>query len=155
MFNLERAIALAATAHNGQKDKAGQPYILHPLYVMNKMCTIDQKIIAVLHDIVEDTEVTLHYIKAIGAPQRIIDGIDAISKRKGETQKDYIERVKGNTLARAVKPEDIKHNLSIERLMPLNEETALRLSTKYIKALNQLYDIDEQKDGTKESNCRP
>jgi guanosine-3',5'-bis(diphosphate) 3'-pyrophosphohydrolase len=111
---LEQAIALAASAHAGQLDKAGQPYILHPLRVMLafKPTEVDEQIAAVLHDVVEDTHLTLDALRLYGLPDHLVDAIDALTKRKaaGETYRDYVRRLAGNRIARRVKVADITHN---------------------------------------------
>jgi len=131
---LNVAIILATNAHAGQNDKAGQPYILHPLTVMLSCESIEQKIVAVLHDIVEDTKVTLEYLDTYGFPQHIVAAIDCISMRKGETNLQYYERIKSNPLALAVKRMDIAHNSSEARLVHLPVEEQDRLKKKYNKA---------------------
>lgn len=132
-MNLSKAIRLAVRAHDGQLDKAGMPYILHPLRVMESVKSIDHKIVAVLHDIVEDTGVTLHHIhEEFGA--EVADAIDAITKRDGEKYEQYLERVKSNKIAKEVKLADMADNSKPERLKHLPADTQLYLVKKYTKA---------------------
>jgi (p)ppGpp synthase/HD superfamily hydrolase len=138
MANIERAINVALVAHHGQRDKAGLPYILHPLYVMGQMKSENQMIVAVLHDIIEDTELTLSDLRSEGFSERIVRAVDAMTKRDGEFYRDYLKRVKRDPLALSVKLEDIRHNSSPERLENLPQDTAEYLATKYKKALDFL-----------------
>jgi len=131
---LIKAIEIALCFHGRQLDKAGMPYILHPLHVMDKVNGIEAKIVAVLHDTVEDTNLTLEALANAGFDDTIVNAIDAISKRKGETNEDYWTRVKSNKLALQVKLVDIAHNSSEERLAALSDEQATYLRDKYAKA---------------------
>jgi len=131
--DLERVIALAALAHSGQYDKAGMPYILHPLAVMLKMRTYDEKVVAVLHDIVEDTHVTADTLKKLGLKEKVIFAVVAITRKKDETWKFYLNRVKRNPLARAVKIQDLLHNADLSRLEGPGEADIQR-AAKYRKA---------------------
>ena len=92
MSTLERAVVIAAEAHAGQVDKAGAPYILHPLRLMLQMEKTEDRIVAVLHDVVEDTDWTLERLRKEGFPQVIIDAIDSVTWRKYEDYEDFILR---------------------------------------------------------------
>lgn len=116
MSTLERAIAIAAEAHSGQLDKAGQPYILHPIKVMLRMQSNDERIAAVLHDVVEDTSVTLQSLREAGFDEQLLDAVDALTKREGESRMDAAKRAKRNPLARAVKLSDNAENSDITRI---------------------------------------
>jgi hypothetical protein len=133
---LVAAIGIATKAHGLQEDNAGLPYILHPLYVMGQMDTVDEMIVAVLHDVVEDTAVGLDEIRNHPAyfSNDIIEAIDAITKRGGESNEDYWTRVKANPLALRVKLMDMAHNCSPERLDHLHYKTADYLRSKYADA---------------------
>jgi len=126
---LERAISLAAMAHTAQTDKGGEPYIFHPLRVMLSMDSEDERIVAVLHDIIEDTGGSLYGLAAI-FPEPIITALDAISRRKREGYTAYIDRVAGNALARAVKLADIEDNLAPGRIGNIPDS----LVNRYLKA---------------------
>ncbi|MDD4588805.1 MAG: hypothetical protein PHG06_00050 [Parabacteroides sp.] len=128
---LEDAILLAVNAHNGQKDKLGKEYILHPLWVMNHIEGHNLKIIAVLHDVVEDTNITLSTLSELGYPAEIVEAIDAITKRPGEDRHAYLDRVMSNPLALQVKKVDTLHNTSDERMKCLPDDERKRLSEKY------------------------
>lgn len=135
---LEKAILLATQAHAGQTDKAGAPYILHPLAVMHRFAVTDfnAQAVAVLHDVIEDTEVTANDLLEAGIPGHVVRAVSDISKRDGEDYGDYLERVKANPLARRVKLEDIGHNMS--RLDNLSPRHAGYLAAKYTRALKFL-----------------
>ena len=129
---LENAIKLAAEAHRGQKDKTGQPVILHPLRVMMAMPTDELRIVAVLHDVVEDTWFTLENLQNLDQfDSRILDAVDAITHRDNETNILYLNRCKRNELARQVKLADIADNSSPLRQMGLTTKTKERLKKKY------------------------
>jgi len=138
---LNKAVALAIKSHEGQLDKQGKAYILHPIAVMESVGDIRAKIVAILHDVVEDTNVLLVDL-SFAFPQEIVDAVDAISKRDGETNREYIARVKQNDLATMVKFADLAHNMSLERLFNLDEETVARLAKKYRKAWRALNDLE-------------
>jgi GTP diphosphokinase / guanosine-3',5'-bis(diphosphate) 3'-diphosphatase len=127
MATLERAIAIAAAAHAGQVDKAGQPYILHPLRVMLRMTTVAERIAAVLHDVVEDTEVTLEVLRAEGFLAEIISAVDALTKRQGESRVDAAYRAKQDSIARLVKLADNAENMDLSRIAEPTERDFARL----------------------------
>jgi len=124
---LDLAIKLASQYHYGSVDKSGQPYILHPLAVMNKMNSYVEKIVAVLHDVVEDTQFTLLELKYEGFSDEIIEAVDAISRREGESAKKYYERIMNNTIAIKVKISDLEHNMSMSRLLVVTEKDLNRV----------------------------
>jgi len=116
MSNLESAIALAVDAHKGQVDKAGEPYILHPLRVMLRLDTFEERIVGILHDVVEDTAMTLENLREKGFADYIIDAIDSITKRTGEAYDAYVARAAKNSLARRVKIADLEDNIVLDRI---------------------------------------
>ena len=144
--SLERAIALAVRAHTGQSDKNGDPYILHPLRVMlhSSLTRSAERIVAVLHDVVEDTEITVEWVRGLFGPE-IAEAVDAISVRESEKRSDYYERVKGNPLAFKVKLADIADNTDPVRLLRLDIATRQRLTAKYQQALLSL--VEAEKEG--------
>ena len=93
MPSLEEAISLAVKAHQGQKDKAGASYILHPLRLMTRMETDTERIVAVLHDVIEDSAYSLEELSHEGYPQEIIDALDDLTRRKNEPYDAFIARV--------------------------------------------------------------
>jgi GTP diphosphokinase / guanosine-3',5'-bis(diphosphate) 3'-diphosphatase len=113
---LNKAIEIARIAHDGQVDKAGEPYIDHPIRVMNAVETVEEKIVAVLHDAVEDSDLTLEDLRVAGFNEEIVEAIDAISKREGEKRQDYLQRVMSNPIALKVKIADMTDNMNISRI---------------------------------------
>ncbi|TFD25504.1 bifunctional (p)ppGpp synthetase/guanosine-3',5'-bis(diphosphate) 3'-pyrophosphohydrolase [Cryobacterium lyxosi] len=135
---LHDAITLARTAHAGQVDKLGVAYIYHPLAVMQRVSGTDAKIVAVLHDVVEDTEVTLDDLRSRGFSKDIVEAVDAVTKVKGEPLDESMARVKANPLALIVKKADISHNADPARQKGLSDESRVRLTGKYEKSARLL-----------------
>jgi (p)ppGpp synthase/HD superfamily hydrolase len=112
---LEDAIALACTAHRGQVDKNGQPYILHVLRVMMKQNDPVARIIAALHDVVEDSATTIADLRDAGYSEEICSAVDALTRRETEAYDEMIARVAANSLARRVKLADLEDNMDQSR----------------------------------------
>lgn len=127
MSTLEKAIALAAKKHAGQLDKAGQPYILHPLRLMLNVEEPEQKIVAVLHDVLEDTDTTVVDLISLGFSQNVIDAVVALTKKQGESRLDAAKRVIKNSLAKAVKLADLADNMDLTRIKSPTTQDYLRL----------------------------
>jgi GTP diphosphokinase / guanosine-3',5'-bis(diphosphate) 3'-diphosphatase len=127
MATLERAIAIAASAHAGQVDKSGQPYILHPLRVMLRVEKIEEKIAAVLHDVVEDTSVSLDDLSAEGFSTDVLSAVEALTKRNGETRLEAAKRAAVNPIARVVKLADNAENMDLSRIPNFTEKDRARL----------------------------
>jgi (p)ppGpp synthase/HD superfamily hydrolase len=125
---LEDAIALAVEAHRGQRDKAGQTYILHPLRVMMRLETETERMVAVLHDVVEDSPWTLERLRGLGYPEEVLGALDCLTKREGETYEAFIERVLPHPLARRVKRADLEDNMDVRRLPAVTAKDAERLA---------------------------
>jgi hypothetical protein len=145
MSNLGRAIQIAVNAHDGQLDKGGSPYILHPLWVMNQVRHLgeDHMIVAILHDVVEDTEWTLEKLREEGFAGNIIYALGLLDFRNI----DYDERIREiavlkdiHPIARAVKMKDIEHNSRVTRLKGLREKDIKRLE-KYFNAYSYLKNV--------------
>lgn len=114
---LARAISIAAKAHDGQYDKGGNPYILHPLHLMNQlMFDIQLATIAVLHDTIEDSHLELDDLKEIGFSYRVLQALDLLTHDKKDPYTLYIEQISGNYDTLRVKRKDIQHNLDVTRL---------------------------------------
>jgi (p)ppGpp synthase/HD superfamily hydrolase len=113
---LEKAILCAVKAHAGQKDKAGAPYILHPLRIMMKMDSQAGMIAAMLHDVVEDSSVTLADLRAEGFSEEVIAAVDHLTRREGEAYEIFINRLRHNPLAVKVKLADLEDNMDIRRI---------------------------------------
>ncbi len=127
MSTIERAIEIAARAHAGQVDKAGAPYIFHPLRLMLAVQLPYERMAAVLHDVVEDTTVTLADLVNEGFPSEVIDAIDSLTKREGEGRLDAAERAAGNPIARVVKLADVTDNMDLTRIAEPTEKDYQRL----------------------------
>lgn len=127
MSTLERAISLAATAHAGQQDKAGLPYILHPLRVMMAVHTVPERMVAVLHDVVEDTPVTLADLAAEGFADEVISAVDALTKREGESRLAAAARARAHPIARVVKLADLGDNMNLSRIPSPTEKDRQRM----------------------------
>lgn len=130
---LDKAAMICVTKHAGQRDKMDCAYFQHPMRVAMRCATDDEKIVALLHDTIEDTDVTPEYLLAEGFPQYIIDGILAVTKREGESYEDFVARASKNPLGRAVKLHDLEDNLDIFRLDTLSPDMTARYN-KYLKA---------------------
>lgn len=136
---LELAKRICQEAHKGQVDKGGAPYYLHPFHVANNCKTEKQKIVALLHDVIEDNDhYSLDYFLSQGFSSDIVKALDAITHRKGEEYETYIERVKSNELARTVKIQDLRHNLDLTRLKTVTKDDLARVEKYkyYLKALD-------------------
>lgn len=129
---------IACIAHRGQKDKAGAPYILHPYHLAAQMGDEVSAATALLHDVLEDTEVTAEDLAAAGIPKNVIQTVKALTRQDGETYFEYIERLKRDPIAVVVKKEDLKHNLDLSRLGHEPDKADLRRARKYEKALRIL-----------------
>ena len=137
MSLLEKAISIAVEAHRGQKDKFDRPYILHPLSVMGRVDTEPEKIVAVLHDVVEDTKVTFEDLKREGFPDDLLNALDCVTKREGEAYEDFVKRSESNPIARRVKIADLEDNMDVRRIRLVTEKDAERIN-KYLKAWRKL-----------------
>lgn len=138
MATLERAIAIACDAHKGQKDKYGAPYILHALRVMTAGRTEEEKIVGVLHDVVEDTDWTFEALQKEGFSDEVLAALRCVTKESEEEDYDaFTARVKTNALAVRVKLADLTDNMDIRRMPEVKEKDVQRLN-KYLKAYKEL-----------------
>lgn len=135
---LYTAIILATHSHNGQLDKAGEPYILHPLRLVAKTKDRKEQIVALLHDILEDTKVTEYNLLTHGFDKDVVEAVVALTRKNGEAYEDFIERVGKNELAARVKLLDLEDNMDLSRLKNVTEkdiERVLKYSTAKTKLL--------------------
>lgn len=139
---LATAIRIAAQAHENQVDKAGNPYILHPLQVMNDVRNSGPLVmaIAVLHDVIEDTKVTYLDLENSGFSARVIEGVRAMTKQRGQSYDEYKHQVKQNLDAIIVKMADLRHNSDLRRLIDVTEKDFER-AHKYMKFYRELEDF--------------
>jgi len=132
--------AFARSAHDGQRDRAGRPYFQHPLWVANGMKSRADKAVALLHDVIEDTDRTLDDLRWLGLPEELVLDVDAITKRRNEPLEDSMFRVRQRPRARRVKRRDVAHNMHPERRALLQEADAARLRIKYERTALALHD---------------
>lgn len=144
---LGKMLVLATNRHANQFDRAGVPYILHCLKVMHYTKSDDEELncIALGHDIVEDTDTTYQELYDMGFTARVVHGIDALTKRRGESYDDYKLRVKVNADARKVKKADLRHNSDIRRLKGITEKDLAR-NEKYHRFFAELEMIDRTEE---------
>ncbi|RII33640.1 GTP pyrophosphokinase [Clostridium chromiireducens] len=140
---IEKAILIAVNAHKGQVDKGGSPYILHPLRLMFSREDEAEKICAVLHDVIEDTDVTLDYLREKGFSKEVLSALDALTRRKGETYEEFIDRIIENKIACNVKLADLNDNMDISRIKNPTEKDYERLE-KYKKAKDKILNYLEK-----------
>tara|TARA_B110000091_G_scaffold137930_1_gene147459 strand:- start:433 stop:855 length:423 start_codon:yes stop_codon:yes gene_type:complete len=137
-MNLERAIEIAQEAHKGVKDKGGHDYINHPIRVMHAMSNDQEKIVAILHDVVEDSDWTFERLKEEGFEDSVIESLRCVTKySEEEDYQEFIKRAATNKIATKVKMADIEDNLDLSRLGTLTEKDLTRIE-KYKKALKHL-----------------
>lgn len=137
MADLERALQIAVQAHAGQKDRSGEPYIFHPLRVMARCTSPDGRIVALLHDVVEDTPVTFEQISAAGFSARILDVLRLVTHAPEVSYEDYIATIATDPTATEVKIADLEDNSDIRRSQPVDEKSIARLQ-RYISAYQLL-----------------
>ncbi len=138
-MTLERAITIAAEAHAGQKDRAGAPYILHPIRLMIQMDSENAMMASVLHDVVEDSVWTLDDLRKEGFSNEVLNAVDCLTHRdeEGEDYWDYIQRAKSDPIAIKVKLADLEDNLNSDRLNEVTEKDEKRFD-RYRKAQEML-----------------
>jgi (p)ppGpp synthase/HD superfamily hydrolase len=142
-FTLDDAIVLARTAHAGQIDKAGRPYIEHPLRVMRRVDGEHEQMAAVLHDVLEDTPVTVDDLRSAGCPEAVIAAVQALTKQPGESLAQSMERAAADPIAAVVKRADIADNSDPARLALLDPATANRLRSKYAESSRLLDELGQ------------
>ena len=133
-----KALSISRKAHKDQVDLSGKPYYLHPLYVSKRVKGKKAKIVALLHDVIEDTNISLSFL-AKYFTKDICDAVDLLTRKPHERYDIYIYKIKENSLARAVKIEDLKHNMDITRLPYITARDLERLE-KYHYAYKELTD---------------
>lgn len=134
---LEDAIQIAAKGHQGQKDKAGAPYILHPLRMMMRLKTEAEMITAILHDVVEDTDWTIEKLREKGFSEEVLEAVECVTNREGESYEQFIERAGKNPIARQVKIADLEDNMNIQRIGEISPKDLERIE-KYHKSWSVL-----------------
>ena len=142
MSTLEHAIALAAKAHEGQVDKAGAPYVLHPLRVMLRLSTTEERVTAVLHDVVEDCEWTLDRLREEGFSEVVIEAVDSVTRRPDESYETFILRAAANPIGRRVQLADLCDNSDVTRIPHPTERDYERIA-KYRKAIALIEQLEQ------------
>ncbi len=145
MATIEDAISIAAQAHKGQTDKAGAPYILHPLRLMLKFRDEPSMMAAVLHDVVEDSDWTIERLRESGFPEDVLQAVDCLTRRDDETYDEFIDRVKKNRLAKGVKYSDLMDNLDPDRISEPTDADRARME-KYRAALVRLVESEPERE---------
>ena len=130
---IDKALRIACAAHAGQVDKAGAPYILHPLLLALTFSDPDLQVVALLHDVVEDSNVTLEGLRDAGFSDETVCAIDSLTRKKDEAYDNFIDRVAKNHIAKQVKIKDLEDNMDITRLSNVTKDDLNRLA-KYQKA---------------------
>ncbi len=130
---IEKSLEIALEAYSGQYDKAGKIYILHPLRIMSKMKTEEEMSAALLHDVIEDSRITAEDLLKHGIPENIVEAVQYLTKKNGESYDAFIERVLLNKLATKIKKADIEDNINVLRLNSVNVKDLERIA-KYHKA---------------------
>ena len=134
---VDLALSIARQAHEGQLDKEGVDYIEHPIYVASQVDTEEEKAVALLHDVIEDSPVSAEELLQAGLPETVVTAVHVLTKKKEQDYQTYLETVKKNPLARVVKLADLKHNSDLSRLSSITEKDRERLK-KYKKAIDFL-----------------
>lgn len=135
----KKALKLCFSAHKDQKDKSGMPYVFHPFHLAEQMTDETTTVVALLHDVVEDSEYTLADLKKEGFTKEVLDAVKLLTHAKGENYLDYVARIKQNPIARAVKLADLAHNTDTTRLDAIDDKMLERYEEyrKAIKLLNE------------------
>lgn len=133
----KKALKLCFEAHKDQTDKSGMPYVFRPFHLAESMTDEYTTTVALLHDVVEDTDYTLSDLKDMGFPEKVTDALALLTHDKSVPYMEYVEKIKQNPVARAVKLADLTHNSDLSRLDTVDEK-ALRRVEKYKKAMEIL-----------------
>ncbi len=133
MATLERALQIAVQAHAGQKDKSHEAYIFHPLRVMMRCFSEEAKMVALLHDVVEDTAVTMQDVASEGFSETVLSALKLVTHGPGVSYEDYIQAIAANRIATEVKLADLEDNSDLKRMQKIDDRTVARLK-KYLAA---------------------
>lgn len=142
-YQTNRAMKVCYKAHAGQVDVGGIPYVFHPVHVAEQMEDEETTVVALLHDVVEDTRYTLKDLSNMGFSEAIVNAIEVLTHDDDTSYEDYIRRVANNSIARRVKIEDLKHNMDENRLNRALSEADKRRIQKYKKALHELQEAEK------------
>ena len=137
MAGLQRAIEIAVQAHRAQTRKDGSPYILHPMRVMFRVQDEDAQMAAILHDVVEDTAITLEELRSAGFSNAVLSAVDLLTHRDGVAYEAYVDAIADNPLARTVKLADLEDNMNVREIPELSDRD-LKRTEKYHRAWKRL-----------------
>lgn len=140
----KKALKLCFEAHKDQVDKSGMPYVFHPFHLAEQMATEEEVVLALLHDVVEDTQTTFEDLRAMGFPERVVDALQMLTHKEGVPYMEYVAAIKKDPLAKAVKLADLKHNSDLSRLDRVDEK-ALKRVAKYKQAI-ELLEADDHEE---------
>ena len=135
--NTKKALKLCFEAHKNQADKSGLPYVFHPFHVAEQMTDEKTTIVALLHDVIEDTSYTLQDLRNLGFDEDVLGALELMTHDKNVPYMDYVAKIKGNAIAKSVKLADLSHNSDLTRLDEINE-AALNRVEKYKAAIKLL-----------------
>lgn len=133
----KKAMKLCFQAHKDQVDKSGLPYVFHPFHLAEQMKTEETTVVALLHDVVEDTQVTLDQLTEMGFGREVVEAVALMTHEKGVDYMDYVAAIKDNPIAKAVKLADLAHNSDLTRIDVVDEK-AIQRREKYLKAIDFL-----------------
>lgn len=133
----DKAAIICVNAHYGQRDKSGQPYFMHPMRVAMRCNTPQERITALLHDTIEDTDITPQQLLDAGFPEEIVEAVLSVTRRESESYSEFVERAKANAIGRQVKMHDIEDNLDALRLDRFDAAMAERYN-RYLQAYHYL-----------------
>ena len=133
----KKAMKLCFEAHKNQADKSGLPYVFHPFHVAEQMTDEKTTIVALLHDVIEDTSYTLQDLRNLGFDEDVLGALELMTHDKNVPYMDYVAKIKGNAIAKTVKLADLSHNSDLTRLDEINE-AALNRVEKYKAAIKLL-----------------
>ena len=145
MSTLEHAIALAAKAHEGQVDKSGAPYVLHPLRMMLRLSGVEERITAVLHDVVEDCGWSFERLRKQGFSNIVIEAVDSVTRRPSESYEEFVTRAAANPIGRRVKLADLEDNSDFSRIANPTVRDYERME-KYGRAIALIRQLDGRGD---------
>ena len=137
----KKALKLCFAAHKDQTDKSGMPYVFHPFHLAEQMPDENTTIVALLHDVIEDTPYTLDELRAMGFNEQVLEALALMTHDKQIPYMDYVAKIKGNKIARTVKLADLKHNSDLSRLYNVDEKAMKRID-KYRQAIALLSEPD-------------
>ena len=137
MSTVERAVVIAAEGHAGQLDKAGNPYLLHPLRVMLRLDTDEERMAGVLHDVVEDCGWSIDDLRAEGFSEVVLRAVEAVTKREGESYDDFVTRAAADPIGRRVKLADLEDNCDLSRISRPTPKDYERIE-KYKRAIAKI-----------------